>query len=155
MAAKFFGSQYNSNVGYCDFHFHSLIYTAGDKNILYSLVRKIISVSLDNETCVVYSNDGSAQSGVGNYVVQSLTINGIKRSLPTASVFTETRETLSDLIQNTLDILSASCNHRYSSKEILEKITFIMTDSTAHNIGVMEKVCLWRLQKLLSYFVSL
>ena len=158
MAAKFFGSQYNSNVGYCDFDFHSVIYTAGDKNILYSLVRKIISVSLvslDNETCVVYSNDGSAQSGVGNYVVQSLTINGIKRSLPTASVFTETRETLSDLIQNTLDILSASCNHKYSSKEILEKITFIMTDSTAHNIGVMEKVCLWRFQKLLSYFLSL
>ena len=158
MAAKFFGSQYNSNVGYCDFDFHSVIYTAGDKNILYSLVRKIISVSLvslDNETCVVYSNDGSAQSGVGNYVVQSLTINGIKRSLPTASVFTETRETLSDLIQNTLDILSASCNHKNSSKEILEKINFIMTDSTAHNIGVIEKVSLWRFQKLLSYFVSL
>ena len=89
-------------------------------------------------------NDGSAQSGVGNYVVQSLTINGIKRSLPTASVFTETWETLSDLIQNTFDILPALCNHKYSSKEILEKITFIMTDSTAHNIGVMKKVCLWR-----------
>ena len=144
IATKFFGSWYNSNVGYCDFHFHSLIYTAGDKNILYSLVRKIISVSLHNETCVVYSNDGSAQSGVGNYVVQSLTINGIKRSLPTASVFTETRKTLSDLIQNTLDILSASCNQKYLSKEILEKITSIMTDSSAHNIGVMEKVCLCR-----------
>ena len=33
--------------------------------------------------CIVYSNDGSAQSGVGNYVVQSLTINKVKRSLPT------------------------------------------------------------------------
>ena len=119
---------------YYDFHFHSVIYTAGDKNILYSLVRKIISVFLDNETCVVSSNDGSAESGVGKYVVQSLTINGIKRSLPTASVLTDTRETLSDLIQNTLDILSASCNHKYSSKEILEEITFIMTDSTAQGL---------------------
>ena len=88
----------------------------------------------------MYSNDGSAQSGVGSYVVQSFTINGVKRSLPTASVVTETRETLSDLIENTLNILSASCNHQYSSKEILEKIKFVMTDSTAHNIGVMEKV---------------
>lgn len=94
----------------------------------------------ENETCVVYSNDGSAQSGVGSYVVQSLTINGIKRSLPTAGVFTETRETLTDLIENTLEILSAACSHLYSSKELLEKIAFIMTDSTAHNIGLMEKV---------------
>ena len=66
--------------------------------------------------------------------MQSLTINGIKRSLPTASVLTETREKLSDLIQNTLDILPASCNHEYSSKEILDKITFIMTDSTAQGL---------------------
>ena len=95
-----------------------------------------------NESCVVYSNDGSAQNGVGNYVVQSMTINGIKRSLPTASIFTESKKSLSELVQNTLEILSAACDNQYSSKDILEKVSFVMTDSTAHNIGVMEKVFL-------------
>ena len=40
---------------------------------------------------VTYSNDGSAMSGVGNYVVQSFTINNAQRALPTFSIFTESR----------------------------------------------------------------
>ena len=43
----------------------------------------------DSETCVVYYNDGSAQSGLGKYIVQSLTINGVQRSLPTFGIFTD------------------------------------------------------------------
>ena len=39
------------------------------------------------ETCVVYSFDGSAMSGLGNCVVQSFTVNGVHRSLPTFGVF--------------------------------------------------------------------
>ena len=30
----------------------------------------------------VYANDGSLRSGVGSFVVQSLTINGVQRALP-------------------------------------------------------------------------
>ena len=49
------------------------------------------------DSCIVYSFDGSGMNEIGNYVVQSLTINGVRRSLPRLGVFTETRETLEDL----------------------------------------------------------
>ena len=55
------------------------------------IVEEIMS---GDDVCVVYSNDGSAQSGVGNYVVQSFTINGTPRSLTTLGIITETRESL-------------------------------------------------------------
>ena len=43
------------------------------------------------EMVVTYSNDGSVNSGVGSYVVQSFTINKVQRILPTFStcIFTE------------------------------------------------------------------
>ena len=95
----------------------------------------------DSRTCVVYSNDGSSQSVTGNYVVQSLTVNGTQRSLPTFGIFTETRESLKDLTVATLDILSASTGFKYTSSQLLEKINFVMTDSTSHNVGVIDMVC--------------
>ena len=90
----------------------------------------------DSQSCVVYSNDGSGQSGVGNYVVQSITVNGTQRNLPTFSIFTETRSNLKDLTISTMDILSASTGHKYSASDILKKIDFTMTDSSSHNLGV-------------------
>ena len=96
---------------------------------------------MTGETCVVYSSDGSAQSGVGNYVVQSLSINGAQRNLLTFGIFTEKRETLADLVKCTIQILSAASTYKYSTSDILKKITFAMSDSTAHNLKVMEKVC--------------
>lgn len=104
------------------------------------LVEEIMNENVEN-SCIVYSNDGSSQSGVGNYVVQSLTVNGIKRTLPSFGIFRETKESLADLTKATLQILSASSGYRYTPKMILEKISFVMTDSTAHNLGVIEKVC--------------
>ena len=38
---------------------------------------------ISNNFTIVYSNDGSGMSGVGNYVVQSVTINGKQQTLPT------------------------------------------------------------------------
>ncbi len=35
----------------------------------------------------------------------------------------------------------SSIGYEYTKAEILKKITFVMTDSTAHNIGVMNMVC--------------
>ena len=67
-----------------------------------------------SETCIVYSYDGSEMNEVGSYVVQSLTINGVRRSPTTFGVFTEKRETLKDLQIGTLDILSAASNREYS-----------------------------------------
>ena len=45
----------------------------------------------DSHTVVTYANDGSAQNGVGNYVVQSFSINGKQRTLPTMNIFTESK----------------------------------------------------------------
>ena len=52
-------------------------------------------------------------------------------------IFSETRDSLKKLTIATLDILAASCGHRYSTSEIFKKVTFTKTDITPHNIGVM------------------
>ena len=74
-------------------------------------------------------------------MVQSLTVDGIQRSLTTFDIFTETTNSLKELTIATLDILTASCGRRYGTSKILKKVIFTMTDSTAHNIGVMDFVC--------------
>ena len=94
----------------------------------------------DIVSCVVYSNDRSSQSVRGSYVVQSPSVNKVQRSLSTSGIFRETRDSLKELTIATLDILAASCGHRYSTSEIFKKFIFTMTDSTAHNIGVI-KLC--------------
>ncbi|MEO0686683.1 MAG: hypothetical protein AAFY76_16990, partial [Cyanobacteria bacterium J06649_11] len=105
--------------------------------ILSSIVEEVMSGS----KVVMYANDGSAMSGVGNYVVQSVTIDGVQRPLPTLSIFTETRESLEELEIMTLRILTASVTYKYTEKDLLERIDFVMTDSTSHNLEVMENVC--------------
>ena len=101
----------------------------------------IVEELMTGGACVVYSNDGSAQSGMGNYVVQSLSINGAQRNLRTFGIFTEKRETLADLVKCIIQIPSAALTYKYSTSNILKKITFVMSDNTAHNLKVMEKVC--------------
>ena len=105
---------------------------------LAAIVEEVMSGS---KVSVMYANDGSAMSGVGSYVVQSLTIDGVQRVLPSFSIFTETRESLKELEVMTLRMLSASVGYRYSEKQILERIDFVMTDSTSHNLTVMDSVC--------------
>ena len=95
---------------------------------LSSIVEEVMSE--DTIASITYSNDGSSVSEVGSYVVQSLTLNGVQRCLPSFGIFTESRESLKDLEICTVKILSASCCHEYSEKEILQHIKFVMTDST-------------------------
>ena len=73
-------------------------------------------------------------------MVQFLTVNGVQRSLPTFSIVTETKESLKDLTIATLDILSASTGRKYTKKQILEKVSFTMTDSTSHNVGAKREM---------------
>ena len=101
----------------------------------------ILKELMAGEICVVYSNDGSAQSGMGNYVFQYLSINGVQRNLPTFEIFTEKRETLADLVKCAIQILSAASEYKYSTLDIFKKINFVMSDSAAHNLKVMERVC--------------
>ena len=92
-----------------------------------------------NHASITFSNDGSSMSGVGA-VVQSLTINGTQRALPTLPIFTESRESLKELQITTLKILSAATGHKFSEEEIFKKIDFVMTDSTSHNLEVVGMV---------------
>ena len=50
-------------------------------------------------------------SGVGNYVVQYVTING-NQTLPTMRIFTESRESLAELEKSTIKILSAVTGYK-------------------------------------------
>ena len=97
-------------------------------------------MSEDTIASIAYSNDGSSVSGVGSYVVQSLTLNGVQRCLPTFGIFTESREGLKDLEICTLKILSSSYCHEYTEKEILQHLKFIMTDSTLDTLNVINQV---------------
>ena len=90
-----------------------------------------------NTSSITYPNDGSSMNGVGSFVVQSLTINGVQRTLPTLGIFTESRESLKDLEITALKILSAATGYKYSEQDILKKISFVMTDSTSHNLEVL------------------
>ena len=63
------------------------------------------------------------------------------RSLPTFGIFSESRESLTELTKCTLDILAASSGYQYTSKDIAQKINYVMTDSTAHNLNVIQQVC--------------
>ena len=54
---------------------------------------------------------------------------------------TESRETLKELEIYTLKILIAASGNKYSPSDILENILFVMTDSTSHNLNVIEMVC--------------
>ena len=38
-------------------------------------------------------------------------------------------------------MLSAATDYTYSAKELVEKVNFVMTDSTAHNLKVFDSVC--------------
>ena len=70
--------------------------------ILAGITNEIMSSEM--EIVVTYSNDGSALSGVGNYIVQSFSINGKQRALPTLNIFTETRASLKVTINDIQDI---------------------------------------------------
>ena len=97
-------------------------------------------MSEDTIASITHSNDGSSMNGVGSYVVQSLTLNAVQRCLLTFGIFIESHESLKDLEICSLKILTALCCHDYSEKEMLQHIKFAMTDSTSHNLDVINQV---------------
>ena len=66
-----------------------------EATILSAIVEEVIKS--DSECVITYSNNGSALSGTGNFIVRSFSINGVQRALPTLGVFTESRSTLGEL----------------------------------------------------------
>ena len=108
-----------------------------EAQVLNSIAEEMMT---SDSPCVVYSNDGSSQNRTGSYVVQSFTINGKQRTLPTLPICSESKENLKDLIVATIKMLSAATDNKYSPREIFSKVKFVMTDSTAHNYGVADLV---------------
>ena len=103
--------------------------------ILSNIVEEIMNG--DSQSVVTYSNDGSSLNRTGNFVVQSFNINGVQRLLPTLGIFAETKKSLTELIQTTLEILSAATGCMYTGSQIMAKIDFVMTDYTSHSLGVI------------------
>ena len=93
----------------------------------------------DQNSNVVYSDDGSKKQGAGSFIVQGITVNGKHRPLPMLSIDTETRENLADLKVLTYQMLEKSSG--ISAKDLFSKIDFVMTDQTSHNQKVEELVC--------------
>ena len=61
--------------------------------------------------------------------------------LPTLGILAKTKKSLAQLIQITLEILTAAIGCIYTDREIMAKIDFVKTESTSHNLGVTEMVC--------------
>ena len=59
----------------------------------------IVEEMMTGNAVVTYSNDGSSQSGVGSYVVQSITINGKRSPHLVRLMFWETKDLIE--LQNT------------------------------------------------------
>lgn len=103
---------------------------------LDEIVKEI--VNSNEEVLVTYSDDGSKKQGAGSFSVQGITVNGNYRSLPTMSIASESRHNLAALKVAVLEILEAASG--VSAKTLFEKIDFVITDQTAHNVKVDEMV---------------
>ncbi|XP_034016356.1 uncharacterized protein LOC117501562 [Thalassophryne amazonica] len=103
---------------------------------LDEIVKEIMNS--DEQVVVTYSDDGSKKQGAGSFSVQGIMINGTYRALPTMSIASESRKNLAALKLAVLEILEAASG--VPSKSLFEKIDFVITDQTAHNIHVDELV---------------
>lgn len=103
---------------------------------LDEIVKEIMNS--DEKVVVTYSDDGSKKQGAGAFSVQGITVNGKYRSLPTMSIASESRENLAALKVAVLNILEAASG--VPAKTLFEKIDFVVTDQTAHNLKVDELV---------------
>ena len=93
----------------------------------------------DSNISITYSDDGSRKQGVGNFVVQGITVDGKHRALPTLGIERETRTNLAELKLTTFKILEVASG--IPAKKLFQRVNFVMTDQTAHNFEVASLVC--------------
>ena len=55
-------------------------------------------------------------------------------------IVSETKNTFKDHSMQTLKMLSAATGWKYQEQQLFEKISSSMTDSAAHNLGILEMV---------------
>ena len=68
------------------------------------------------------------------------TFNRVYKSLPTFGMFSESNETSENLQIAMFDILFAASNYNNKPDEIFKRISFAMSDSAAHSLGLVEEV---------------
>mgnify|MGYP001545195732 CR=1 FL=1 len=95
-------------------------------------------MNCDQKSSITYADDGSRKQGAVAFTVQGININGNFQALPTLAIASEMKENLADLKKTTLEILDVVSG--VESKVLFEKIDFVMTDQTAHNLGVEESL---------------
>ena len=88
----------------------------------------------DSKATITYCDDGSKKQGVGSFTVQGIIINDTYRALPTLPIASESRTNLADLKLVTLDILATAS--AVDKKDLFERIDFVITDQTTHNVNV-------------------
>ena len=79
-------------------------------------------MSLNEKTLVTYYDDGSKKQDIGSFSEQGLTINGRFRALPVLQI-----------------LLMLEVAGNVSSKAIFEKLDFIETDQSLHNLEIDKK----------------
>ena len=63
------------------------------------------------------------------------------KDLLTLGIFAETKKSLAELVQTTLEILSTATGCMYTESKVMAKINFVITDSTSYSLGVIEMLC--------------
>ena len=63
------------------------------------------------------------------------------KGLATMSIFTESTSCLKKRQLITFKMLAAAPGWKYTEKDLVEKIDFVITDNTSHNLGVINELC--------------
>ena len=110
------------------------------KSIEYLALDNIVKeiMASDDKSTVTYCDDGSKKQGTGSFTVQGVIIVGNYRALPTMPIASESKSNLAQLKIVTLEILSEASG--VDSKALFDKIDFVISDQTAHNLNAEEKV---------------
>lgn len=99
------------------------------------VLSRLAHLIADSEsTTVTYHEDGSRKQGTGSFMVSGVTIDGVYRALPTLNIASESKANLAELRVTLLNLLTAVSG--IESRVLYEKMDFVMTDATSHNIGV-------------------
>ena len=118
----------------------SKIRKAGDALQVLALKCVVEEMMEGDETVITFHDDGSKKKSVGSFMVQGVSIDNKFRAFPTLPVASESCENLASLKKTILHVLELCSG--VSQADLMKKISFRMMDSTSHNFGVDEKVCL-------------
>jgi len=98
----------------------------------------IISAKYDDDSVLTHATDSTTRKRIGTFAPSGIHINRKYLPLPTIELASETTINIAEGIKHTLDIVGAASQH--TSDELYSGVDLHMSDSTAHNINVPERV---------------